>query len=585
MDSPQQNLVLILGAGINGCALARELVLNGVSVWVVDRHDIAFGATSRSSRLIHGGLRYLEYGDFRLVRESLAERAVLRKAAPQYVEPLRLFIPVSRRTGGLLRSALRFLGAGRSPWLGRLSAKISGDAPRGQWIVRMGLWMYDLLAAGNEFPRHSVTAVDAPNTPKVDPAKFRWQCAYADAQMRYPDRFVLAMLEDARRLAREKHLDFRVLTHQSLTVHDSAIELRGTRQNLTARLTPQVIVNATGAWGDMTLQGLQSPSPRLFGPTKGSHFISHASRFRAALGDAGIYAEADDGRLVFVLPFGESVLVGTTDERFESDPATAVAEESEIDYLLSMVNELFPTLKLTRNDIALHYCGVRPLPHVPAGSAAAITRDHAIVESNAAGKPVLTLVGGKLTTARAFAQLVADDVFRRFSVTRTASSLDRVVPGGEDYPPDSETLRLEWETIARKTRFEVAQLRSVWSLVGSRTEEILRFVGSEHHAREPSPAPGSRNSGDMRENLAGTTLPLCVVNWFIKHEWVTSLDDLVERRLMLVFEPGLCEQTLREAAGCLVETGILAAGDMEAVVQATRERLRREHGLRFDSTA
>ena len=157
--------VLILGAGINGAALARELVLNGVPVWVVDKADIASGATAASSRLIHGGLRYLEYGELDLVRESLDERARLLRLAPQFVEPLRLYIPLTHRTGSFWRSVMRFFGAARSSFLSRLA--LPGRRERGLWLVRMGLWLYDRFARDPEFPESSVVRVGEPGTPQA----------------------------------------------------------------------------------------------------------------------------------------------------------------------------------------------------------------------------------------------------------------------------------------------------------------------------------------------------------------------------------------------------------------------------------
>src|SRR5262245_13763728 len=179
--------VLILGAGINGAALARELVLNGVPVWVVDTADLASGATAYSSRLIHGGLRYLEYGELDLVRESLAERTRLLRLAPQYVRPLRLFIPVRRRWAGLWGAARRFL---------RLGTAGGTSAGRGLFLVRTGLWMYDRFARDPLLPERAVYRADDPRVPGVDLQSFRWECAYSDAAIRFPERFVVALLQD-----------------------------------------------------------------------------------------------------------------------------------------------------------------------------------------------------------------------------------------------------------------------------------------------------------------------------------------------------------------------------------------------------
>ena len=561
MSSTERRPVLILGAGINGAALARELALNGVPVWVVDLADVASGATSRSSRLIHGGLRYLEYGDVRLVRESLEERARLRRLAPQFVHPLRLFVPVEKRATGLVQAAFRFVGASRSPLLSRFSGTF-GRAARGLWAVRMGLWMYDRLAADADFPKSTVHRTTDPGVPRVDAARYRWVCGYSDAQMPYTERFVVALLEDARQLAAERGIDFRVLTyHQTeLTGGQATIRPRG-GSGPVHRLTPPAVVNATGAWGDLTLGDLRIPAPRLFGGTKGSHFITHEPRFREALGDAGVYAEAADGRLIFVLPLGEGILVGTTDERFEGPPDRAFASEVELAYLLDMVNALFPDVRLTRADVAMHYSGVRPLSYTAGGKTAAISRDHFIERHKTAPLPVFTLVGGKLTTCRALAELAADQVFAAIGTERTADSRDRPIPGGEDCPQPAEETRRAWDRLADGFHLSPSQVELLWSLFGARAEAIL------HQCRSLS-----------GETLSGTEIPLEVVRWIIRHEWVGTLADLVERRLMLLYRRDLAEETLQHLAACLAEADLLPRTDIDATVTQTADRLRTRYG-------
>ncbi|HIE95776.1 MAG TPA: FAD-dependent oxidoreductase, partial [Fuerstia sp.] len=281
--------VLILGAGINGCAVARELALNGVPVWIVDTNDISFGATSRSSRLIHGGLRYLEYGEFRLVRESLAERQVLLDLAPQFVRLLRLFVPVSRRTGGLWFSILKYFSGTRLPVLNRLSSYLNPKGTRGLWLVRMGLWLYDLFAHDPDHTGSSVQSVTDANVPGVNPTAYRWLCSYTDAQMRYPERFTLAMLEDARNLASKHQVELKVFTHSTALRGASEWHIT-TNEGASVAVTPSAVINATGAWGDLTLNEVDVQASRLLGGTRGSHLLTGNSPLRHALGDAGVYA-------------------------------------------------------------------------------------------------------------------------------------------------------------------------------------------------------------------------------------------------------------------------------------------------------
>lgn len=554
--------VLILGAGINGAALARELVLNGVGVWVVDVNDIASGATSRSTRLVHGGLRYLEYGDFRLVGESLAERARLLELAPQYVQPLRLYIPVQRRRGGMWRAAFRFLGGTRSRLLHWLCSPLPGAGQRGLWVACLGLWLYDRLAGSHQHEHFCVHRTSDAGVPQVDTSRYRWLCSYTDAQMLYPERFTLALLEDARQLSEEQQTPFRVWTHHRIALRGSIAEIRrASSGDLVRECSPRVIVNATGAWGDLTLGECRIPSARLFGGTKGSHFITFHAGLRRALGDAGIYAEAADGRLVFVLPFGEAVLVGTTDEHFEDRPERAVATEAELAYLLGMVREVFPAVGLTRADIVLHYSGVRPLPHVSGGTPGAISRDFKLVEQDHGGIAVLTIVGGKLTTCRAVAEETSDHIFERLGARRTADSRRRPVPGAEDFPPDRAALAAEWEQLARRFGLEEPQVQAMWKLCGTRCRRILEQL-----------------AGELTERVCDTDFPLAFVRWIIRHEWVATLADLVERRLLLLYEPRLSRRCLMQLACCLAQANRLHPAEVETAVNDLIDRLARMYG-------
>src|SRR5205085_517355 len=190
---------LILGGGINGAAVARELVLNGVPVWLVDTADLAFGATAYSSRLIHGGLRYLEFGEFSLVKESLDERSRLLRLAPHLVKPLRLFIPVRNSWGGLAQAATKFL---------RLPLKSKKSVHRGLRVVQVGLWLYDRYARDATLPPRSLHQPGDEGVPAVNPEIARKLWAYSDAQITFPERLVIDFLTDAREVAKQKGLDF-----------------------------------------------------------------------------------------------------------------------------------------------------------------------------------------------------------------------------------------------------------------------------------------------------------------------------------------------------------------------------------------
>jgi glycerol-3-phosphate dehydrogenase len=382
--------VLILGAGINGSALARELVLNRVPVVLADLEDIASGTTAYSSRLVHGGLRYLEYAEFNLVRESLREREILLRTAPHLVRPLRLCIPVESRSGAFWQSASRFVL--RRGW-GR-------PRPRGLWLVRGGLWLYDRFAKSQQLPRHQIQRVTGDRPPRVNADRYRWLCSYHDAQLEHPERLCIEFLRDARCMAQTSGTRFDILTYHQAERHGPRVELRPTLAGVrasepTTEIEPCMIVNATGAWVDETLGKLRVEAPRLIGGTRGSHIVTSHSALRHELADGGVYVEASDGRPVFLLPLGGSTLIGTTDIHHDGDPRGVVATPGEIEYLVSAVNMVFPQCGLSMDDVHLSYAGVRPLPYVEAQATAAITRRHVLREHPSSEIPLLSVIGGK----------------------------------------------------------------------------------------------------------------------------------------------------------------------------------------------
>jgi len=508
--------VLILGGGINGAAVARELVLNDVPVWLVDQADLAFGATAYSSRLIHGGLRYLEFGEFSLVKESLEERARLLRLAPHLVKPLRLFIPVRNSWGGLTQAAGKFL---------RLPLKSKQSVHRGLRVVQVGLWLYDRYAREGSLPPRSLHQPGEEGVPAVSSHIARRLWAYSDAQITYPERLVIDFLADARQLAQQKGLDFRVLTYHRAALHGSAVEVRPSddQGSSTFSVEPAAIINATGAWVDSTLRQLPVPSRRLMGGTKGSHFVTYQSRLRDLLRGQGVYTEASDGRPVFLLPFGAGTLVGTTDIPFEGDPATAVATAEELEYLLSVVVDVFPDARLTRDDITMHQCGVRPLPYVDATTPAAITRRHQLVWNDASPIPLVSLVGGKLTTCRSLAEETAAAVLDRLGSRVVATSRERPIPP-------------------------------------TQVDDRLAAPGTPQRA-----------------------FPTALLNAAIHDEWVTRLEDIIERRLMLHFSPHLSRRTVADIAAALVQSGKLRADAVALAVERCVARLRQHFGIELDT--
>ncbi len=375
-DDPASRFdLIVVGGGINGAAVAREAALHGLRVLVLEQGDIASGTSSASSRLVHGGLRYLEHGELGLVRESLAERERLLKLAPHLVEPLALLIPV--------------YSSNRRPL----------------WQIRIGLTLYDWLSFDKALPDHR--ALDAKAlleaVPGLRAEGLRGGVRYFDARCAFPERLVLENLLDA-----AQHGTV-VRTYTAATAIEAAADgtVAGVRWRARGGRTggaraPRV-VDPAGAGVDGVLGG--AGGARLIGGTKGSHLI--VEPFPGAPAD-GLYVEAGaDGRPFFILPWNGLYLIGTTDRRYDGDPGDARIDAGELEYLCAETERVFPGAAPLRERLCYTHSGVRPLPYTPRGAEGAITRRH-LIRPHERLRGLYSIVGGKLTTHRA----VAEDVLR-----------------------------------------------------------------------------------------------------------------------------------------------------------------------------
>jgi glycerol-3-phosphate dehydrogenase len=370
--------VIVIGGGINGAGIAREAAAHGYRTLLVERHDFGAGTTSRATRLIHGGLRYLEHGELGLVYESLGERETLLREAPHLVKPLWLLVPV-----------------------------YGGDA-RPAWKVRAGLALYDALSLRKSMPRHrtlSRRALDG-YEPGLRRDGLRGAYTFYDAQVEFPERLVI---ESVRAFVDAGGVALNHVAATGLLSPGGAVRgvvLRDECSGATAEALAPCVVNAAGPWADAVLAGSDAERhERLIGGTKGSHLVvewpggpRHA-----------VFASAKaDGRPIFILPWHGYTLVGTTDIRCDGDPSDARATPEEVRYLLDEAARLFPASPLTREMILYTYSGVRALPYAPGeDEEAAITRRHLIVDQAKRGGPsgLLNVVGGKLTTYRSLARV------------------------------------------------------------------------------------------------------------------------------------------------------------------------------------
>jgi glycerol-3-phosphate dehydrogenase len=474
--------IAVIGAGINGAGIARDAALRGLRVVVLEQGDVCSGTTAWPSRLIHGGLRYLEYGEFPLVFESLRERIALRRIAPHLVTPLRICIPIYE------------------------------SAKRGPLLVRLGMLAYDLLSTGKTVPNHDMLSrekiIDA--EPGLERDGLRGAARYYDAQVAFIERLVLENLLAARLAG----ADVRTYSRVTGIRREGSSYALATRDSLTGEtdgVSTRVVINAGGPWVDSVLETSGVKNPRLIGGTKGSHIV--VGEFDGAPRDA-FYVEAlRDQRPFFIIPWHGQYLIGTTDIRYDGDPGEVRASPEEVEYLLSETNRVFPTARLTVKDVHYAYAGVRPLPYRDKGPESAITRKHIIRVNREIGPGVLSIIGGKLTTYRNLAEQAVDRagriLRRKLPGCRTQSTL---LPGAYRRDEAERALRdaagLSGEGAGR-----------LLALYGGRALDLLALA-----SREP---PLQKTIDPARTVLAAEVV------FAIRQELARNLIDIVYRRLMV----------------------------------------------------
>ncbi|MBE2276461.1 MAG: glycerol-3-phosphate dehydrogenase/oxidase [Rhodobacteraceae bacterium] len=450
--------VVVLGGGINGCGTFRDLALQGLRVLLLERGDICEGASAASSRLMHGGLKYLETGEFRLVRESLVERNMLLSTAPHYVQPLECVVPVRSTWGGLVGSAARFFG---------LKARLDD---RGHLITALGLALYDFYGRTlRSMPAHRMMRQARLRRLMPDLAPgITGAGLYYEGHITHAERLGLELVLDAEaanpRARAETHVDLLGATAGILSWRRAEGRVRQVR--------PRVVVNAGGAWID-AINGRLGLDSRLMGGSRGSHLIVDSPELLEALDGRMVYFGTPDGRVNLLYPFAGRVLIGATDIA-QGDPDTARCSEEEDAYLISAVAEVFPRIPVRREQIVQRICGVRPLPRA-GGEIGSVTRDHSIatLALPETAVPVHCLIGGKWTTFRAFSELAADRVLQDLGAPRQVSTTGLAIGGGRDFPRDASARRALAEALARRGGVSADRADVVLSRYGTRAGAYL----------------------------------------------------------------------------------------------------------------
>jgi glycerol-3-phosphate dehydrogenase len=543
--------VVIIGAGINGIATFRDLALNGVDVVLVERDDYVAGASAASSHMVHGGIRYLENGEFRLVQESVHERNALLRLAPHYVRPLRTTIPIFSTFSSLLSAPLKFAG-------------FSGGAKkeRGALIIKVGLSIYDTFSRdGGRVPRHQFrgAAASRRELPKMrDDVK--WTATYYDASMHDPERLALDVLNDG--LAAGSHA--RAVNYVEATgmTESGAVRVRDVVSGTEFEIAAKLVVNASGPWTDLTNDTLGQPS-QFMGGTKGSHIVLDHPELLEACNGREIFFEFTDGRIVLIYPLKGRVLVGTTDLAHDMTQPIRCTEE-EVDYFFDLVRHVFPSIAVDRSHIVFRFAGVRPLPKQDADSTGQISRDYRVERGERGGVPVLSLVGGKWTTFRALGENLSDQVMTVLGRTRTVSTDGRLIGGAVGYPT-TDAERSAW---LQKHGSVVGRDRAATLLdrYGTSAESLIAHIATSEDAPLESAPQYSRVE---LEHLVQT-------------EQVVRLVDMVLRRTSMAFTGAVTGALLDELAE--IVGGVLGWSDEQRRAEraTAAEYLADRHGVTLD---
>ena len=542
--------VLVIGGGINGIATFRDLAMQGVKVALVERADYVSGASSASSHMVHGGIRYLENGEFRLVREAVIERNTLLRIAPHYVKPLRTTIPVFSTFAGVTAAPLRFL-----------THRQGRPRERGALLIKLGLALYDSFSrSGGAVPRHEFRGrrKSLAALPQLNP-RLRYTATYYDASMHDPERLALDVLADG--LSEGGHA--RAANYvAAVGMEPEGILLRDTVTGEEFTFRADVVVNATGPWTDLT-NGALGQDTQYMGGTKGSHIVLQHPELLAATGGNELFFEHSDGRIVLIYPFKDRVLVGTTD--LEADPRDqARCTEAEIEYFFDLIHHVLPGIEVDRSQIVYRFAGIRPLPGHGDIQPGFVSRDYRIeTTAQLGGSVLLSLVGGKWTTFRALAEHLTNDALALLGLPRQRGTAGEPIGGGRNWPADP-VARNRW-IAAHRGVLTTERCAALLDRYGTRALGHLELAaGSGEH-------PLQHHDSYTREEI----------EFLVRTENVVRLTDLVQRRTSMAFRGEVTRDLLLELAA--LTGGVLGWGtDQEsAEVDRAVQVLSQDHGVQF----
>lgn len=486
--------LVIIGGGIVGAGAARDAAMRGLSVCLIEQKDLAFGTSSRSSKLVHGGLRYLEQGELSLVFEAVSERRVLMDIAPHLVQPLGFLFPVYK------------------------------SSRRGVATINLGMWLYDGLSLFRSPKIHRNLSVDEvvkeePSLKKQDlkGAPLYYDCSTDDARLTL-ENALDALQHKATVLTWTRVVDVLKDGNGRAT----GVRVRDALDGIERDIGAKAIINATGPWTD-DIRKMTGQSQSLLRPTKGVHVVLSSERLK--IQNAVVCFHPDDGRVLFAIPWGEQVYIGTTDTDEPCDPANVHATAEDVRYLLNVGNHYFPESKLTTDDILSTWAGIRPLiSQDGSASASSVSREHEILV-DASG--MVTIAGGKLTTYRKMSKEVVDKAVGVLRLTGAlkgslpdAHTARHPLPGAVGWPEDDDRNRLA-KAIQEAGPVDEATAKLFVNTYGTRGLDVARRMASDQSAAQPL--------------VLGRSERMAQVDFAVEKELAKCVSDVMIRRTQLYY--------------------------------------------------
>ena len=492
--------LVIIGGGINGCGIARDAAGRGLSVALFEKGDLAGATSSASTKLFHGGLRYLEFFEFRLVREALMERETLLRAMPHISWPMRFILPY--------HEDMRFESdTPTSKLLSRLMPWMKGRRPA--WLIRLGLFLYDNLGGRKLLAATATRALAA--TPEGAPLQDRFTKAYEYSDCWVEDaRLVVLNARDAE--ARGARIHTRAEVSSATALADGSWQITVKTESETKTVRAKMLVNAAGPWvGDVIHAKLRLNSRENVRLVRGSHIVTRKLYDH----DKCYFFQGTDGRIIFAIPYEQDfTLIGTTDAEHDEPSRAPVCTDEERDYLCDFASAYFAQ-PVTAADVVWTYSGVRPLYDDGASSATAATRDYTLKIDRSAGAPVLNIFGGKITTYRRLAESALEKIGTVLPVAKGAWTAGVALPGG-DFAHDGVP------TLVAGLQRDYPFLNDFWA------RRLVRAYGTQARTI----LGGAKSVGDLGQDF-GATLTEAEVTWLMTREYAHSAEDVLWRRSKL----------------------------------------------------